>query len=114
MENYESIKANILAVIKDRAAGVTFVELEHHVDGFSGDMELFIMDNIVLWQGISTEAMEAISELMKAKLIKPDPANPLVYVIDGKVIDLPLVKNNVNYKKPRWLPVVFSYIGVSK
>ena len=87
--------------------GVSFVELCNKIDGFSGDLALVNKDydNIVFWNGLSEEAGEAINELLKQGLIVIRPTNILVYIIDGKVPQLPVAKKLRQYKTLKWLPV---------
>ncbi len=36
------------------------------------------------------------------------PAPPIVYLVDGKFLRMPIAKRAYHYKTPRWLPVTFS------
>jgi len=45
---------------------------------------------------------------MKEKKIVPKQSVVMVYLCDGKMLNFPIAKNiKRNYKKPRWLPMVF-------
>ena len=105
------IKQAILEVIKDKKKGVSFVELENSIEGFRGDKTFWLEGNIVIWSSISREAAEAIQQLLNEKAIHFNETSYLTYLIDGTMIQLPLVKRPPAhpYKKPHWLPVAFSY-----
>ena len=93
--------------------GVSFVELEREVPNFTGDQQIRIPEkNWVLWSGISKEAATALQELINDELIVQKTCQPIIYFIDGGGVELPLVKTNRAYKKPHWLPVVYSLAKV--
>jgi hypothetical protein len=105
-----SLKEEILALI-ERTRTVTFVEL-NRISGFKGELGLVRegddYSNIFLWSGISKEAAQAINDLQKEKKIHMVPTPSLTYLIDGKMLQLPIAKRARHYKKPHWLPVVFN------
>lgn len=88
--------------------GVSFVELERNVEGFSGDKAIYFPDypNLILWPWVSPEAVEALNSITEILEIKP--CHFLVYMADGKVPDMPIARWARKYKSERWLPVVFS------
>src|SRR5260221_504473 len=90
--------------------GVSFAELEHHIKGFCGGAyELsFSKHNIVLWQGVTKEGVDALNLLLERKLIYKVPTSVLVYLIDGLTPELPIAKRAGPYKKPHWAPIVFN------
>jgi hypothetical protein len=61
-------------------------------------------DNIFLWVNMSQNYAEAVKSLLSKDKITVSPANPLVYLSDGKVIQLPQPTKAKSYKKPHWLP----------
>jgi len=68
--------------------------------------------NIILFEGLSYIFCSAISDLLIEKKIHPHGSSPLVYLIDGMEIQLPLAKRKPlsgDYKRPHWLPVTFRY-----
>lgn len=70
-------------------------------------------ENIIVWD-FNNEAMaevwRAIFKCLEAdnKSMELQVSQPLVYLVDGKVLTLPLAKSLRHYKKPHWLPVVLS------
>ncbi len=102
-----TLEDRILDMVK-RLGGVSFAELER-IDGFRGEHALVIEPwNVLLWDGLSTEAIDAITQLREQKQIVPNPCSVLVYMVDGKVPSLPVAKRRVRYKKLHWLPTTFS------
>jgi hypothetical protein len=92
---------------------VTFAELDRKIEGFSGgNLEIGIdneqASNIILWQGLTEEAVDALEELRQAKKIHQIPTIMLTYLVDGKALRLPLVKRPQHYKEPHWAPVCFN------
>jgi hypothetical protein len=64
--------------------------------------------NVLLWRGLSMEAIDAIEELRREGLIHYYPCAPLVYWCDGRVPSLPIVGRRPpsgGYKKLHWAPV---------
>ena len=102
------MKEDIYKLIKDYG-NVSFVELRNRIDGFNGDLEITARSNsnIILWNGVSDKAFESIISLMNEGKIIAKPTTPLVYIADGGMLRLPIVKRNQQYKTPHWLPVVF-------
>ena len=89
--------------------GVSFVELSREVPGFRGDCQIRLPEkNWVLWSDISQEAAGILKELLDDNLIVQKPCDRLLYICDGGWLPLPLVKGNRSYKRPHWLPVVYS------
>lgn len=100
------MRDEILKLISKRG-GVSFVELER-INGFKGDYNWCIKNNIFLWNEMSHEAVLAILGLINSKEIVMKASVPLVYMHDGATINLPIAKKlNFNYKTKRWFPVVF-------
>lgn len=110
-----SIKTDVLNFIKNHK-GTSYVELESLFDklGFEwrGNLETCsdVCDNVIYWYGWNKEALNILNSLQHDELIEKQPADLLVYLIDGKRLDLPLVKKFKEYKTPHWLPVVFNAI----
>ena len=88
---------------------VSFAELERDLTGVRGGMSMVCPGNpnLVLWSGLSADAIDAINGLRSADRIYLCPVSVWAYVVDGRVIDLPIANNpSRKYKNPRWLPVV--------
>ncbi|HEH0386984.1 TPA: pathogenicity island protein [Staphylococcus aureus] len=64
-------------------------------------------ENIVFWIGWNQEAFDVIAELKKDRRIEMDICEPIVYMVDGKGLDLPIVRSK-NIKTDHWLPVTFT------
>ena len=100
-----SLEEKILSRI---TSGTSFVEFLD-VPGVSGDTDYIVANepNIVIWPGLSNEAIAALESLKARGLIAAVPTSPLVYFHDGMYPNLPIVKGVKKYKTPHWLPVVF-------
>lgn len=61
--------------------------------------------NIVIWTGLTREAVDAFGKLHKAALIVAVPCDFIIYAIDGEFPTLPLAKGPRDYKTLHWLPV---------
>jgi hypothetical protein len=92
---------------------VSFVELMK-LDGFKEPDEsksgrvIEMRPNLVLWQGLSSEAVAAINELKEAKKVFATPASQLTYMVDGTMLKMPIAKNLREYVHPHWYPVCFN------
>lgn len=105
------MKTKILDYVREKGGGVSMVELSRDIPGFNGNRAMFSGEgtNIVVWNGISQEAIDALAELVQDNQIEVKATQPFVYLIDGGGLDLPLAKRtNHHYKKPHWLPVAIS------
>lgn len=99
------------AIEKNGGKGVSFVNLERDVEGFSQDNGLAWgnENNLVYWVNMSDDAVSAMVDLIKNDLIVAVPTETLVYMIDGKLPKLPVAKSlKRKYKEQHWLPMVFS------
>ena len=98
--------------------GTTFVQLEGALAELgldpSGDFALIAPampghhdDNLLIWVGVSQEFCDAFWEVHRADVIRFAQTEPFVYLIDGKVPTLPLVKRppKGGYREPHWLPL---------
>lgn len=102
------MKEQILNIIQQLKGGVSFVQLEHRIEGFSGDLMWGVEGNIFFWFSLSQEAINALESLNKEGLIELKPTQLLVYLIDGAIPDAPIAKQHRKYKSPHWLPIVFN------
>ncbi len=110
----ESIKNDILKVIKNYRNGVSFVDLTNHVEGFYGDCQYQLADNFYIWLEISEDAIKALDELVSENKITPTFTTPLIYLHDGKMPNMPIAKKLGAYKTPHFMPTVFSYVNQEK
>lgn len=110
--------------IKQDGGNSSFVNIEHVMeqhgisisDGQEGGYVLnFGKDysNIVLWVFQSIEAHDVwhtMTRLLdnKNQAVQVRATQTLIYLVDGKVLNMPLAKSKRNYKKPHWLPTVLS------
>lgn len=103
------IKTELLALVH-RYDHVTFAEVSMHIDGTRGNFALYLPNNdsVMIWSGLSAEAIGATDELIREKLIHFRPTDLLVYLADGELLRLPVAKTVRKYAKPHWLPMVIS------
>lgn len=110
--NKQKLKSEILEYIESHD-GTTFVEIE---DVFEDNKFIYKGDgaytsgqhpNVVFWVGWNQEAFNIIAELKQDGLIEMDICPPIIYLVDGKGLDLPIVKSK-NIKTDHWLPVAFN------
>lgn len=103
-ELYDYIKKN---------GSVSYAELEHffeqHNFDYKGIYEIYsdVCDKVMFWSDWSKEAIDLINELQTEKKIRKEPCQPIIYLIDGKTINLPIVRKLKDFKTPHWLPTVF-------
>ena len=105
------IKKNILNFIKNNPKS-SFAELESNIADFKGDHTFGnLTSNIVFWQGMSKEAIDAISELVRENKIDIEEVSKRIYAIDSDtLVNLPIGRNSKNYKRPHWVPLVFTVV----
>ena len=107
------IKAEVYRYIRENE-GTSYVELENLFTrlGFNwqGNLEICsdVNENVIFWAGWNKEALEVINSLQREGLIYKVPGEPFIYYIDGKALTLPIVRRNIQYKTPHWLPVLFA------
>jgi|FLOH01.1.fsa_nt_gi hypothetical protein len=93
---------------------VSFAELEKLVDDSYIDEKedhVFQSDtykNIIFWISRKKIIIDSIMNLIRDNKIKCNATSSFVYLIDGAMLNLPLVKSSMSYKKPRWCPVTLS------
>jgi hypothetical protein len=73
---------------------VSFAELGNRFgDHFKGgDREISKGENIIVWSGMSQEGAQAIVELLEEGIVALAPASTLIYLCDGAMPSLPIVK----------------------
>lgn len=92
--------------------GTSFVELKRFIgEEFDGDYVWHASkpyNNIILWTGMSEQAIDLLAGAVESGLINIHGTSHLVYLIDGVSLNVPIAKKLKNYKLPRWFPAVFS------
>lgn len=104
------MKDLILNFIKERNY-VSFAELSRAIPGFSGEHRFYnkAFKNVVLWDGISEEGINALKWLLSESKIFVKEADINVYLADGDWLNyLPVARFAKSYKTIHWLPIVFS------
>lgn len=110
--NKEEVKRAILDYISKNNY-VSYAELEWFFTEkqipFKGDLDVLSgkCEHVVFWCGWSKEIFDVFGELIKEGKIHREPTQLLTYLIDGKTLDMPLVKRFWQYKTDHWLPTVF-------
>lgn len=107
------MKEKLLKFIQENGR-VTYCEIENFFDNcgydYRGGLEIYspVNDNVIFWTGWNEEAVKLLHSVVIAGQIKKDIAN-WIELMTGydRWLSLPMVKRNVNYKEPHWLPVVF-------
>ncbi|MEB6611089.1 hypothetical protein [Staphylococcus borealis] len=114
--NKTQIKSEILDYIKTHD-GTTFVEIENLFEEkhfkYKGDGAYTSGEhpNVIFWIGWNQDAFNIIAELKRDEFIEMDICSPIIYMVDGKGLNLPIVKSK-NIKTDHWLPVSFKIKGV--
>ena len=107
---HNTLKDRILYLVEARP-GLSMVELIRYIPEVAGSLELGIgAMNLVIWRGLSAEAVDAIKALLDAERIRLAPCSAAAYLVDGGTPDLPQAKKVRRHEKPHWLPVSFSVI----
>jgi hypothetical protein len=104
----DNTKKEVLDLIKTLRDGVSFVELTRKIKNSTGEKDIMVEENLYAWLGLSEPLATAVVELMDEGVIKMTQSSPLIYVIDGGMINLPIAKKKQPYKNPRWIPTVLS------
>ena len=90
----------------NRPAGRSFVEIEEEFGIGNHSLKMKEL-NVVLWNALTKETVDAIIELMNKKKVMAIPTNPATYLIDGVIPDMEIIDSNPpknGYKKERWCP----------
>ena len=109
----EDIKQLLVDYIK-HMRDVTYANIEEffedHGFEYKGDRgsRSAVCRHVIFWEGWNNEAFDMISELMSEGKIHCSSTNVITYLIDGKGLDLPIVKTNRDYTTDHWLPVIFN------
>lgn len=103
-----TLQDEILAYV-EKQNNVSFAELVRMFPQFKdGNRAICAPDhpNTVIWCDMQEEAASAIESLIKTGKIHFYPTNPLLYMIDGVALKLPIAKTRRQYKNEHWFPVV--------
>lgn len=88
-----------------RRGAISFAEIEREFG--KGEFQYGIVEkNVYFWYGLTAETIGAVVELIKERKILYCISNWMIYAADGKIPTSPIAKDNKQYKKERWLPVV--------
>ncbi len=104
------MKTEVLNYIK-KNGDTSYVDLERLFDSlhfdWHGDLAIAsaVNNTIFLWYEWNEAAAGMTTDLVHDGLLFREATQPLIYLIDGKGLDLPLAKTLIKYKKPHWLPV---------
>lgn len=113
------MEGKIYEFIKEKGPGVSWVELQNNIEGFKteekeGGYSYFMADrNVVLWEGLSKKAYDAMEYLRKNELILISTSHLLVYLFDGGMLNMPIATDDLwdekegKYTKEVWVPVEF-------
>lgn len=108
----EEMKKAVLEYINKNDA-VSYVELqwlfEQNGYDYRGDVMTCSDQNehVVFWSGWNEDTFDMMGELIHEGLVHREPTDTLTYLIDGAMMDFPVVKRNADYKTDHWLPAVF-------
>ena len=110
----DEIKKQILEYIITHK-GTSYAELESLLDRlqfeYRGQLEARAgaNPNVILWAGWNLEALQMLSELLAAGLIERTPCSPIIYGIDGTMLDYPVLAGDPSRAtSPHWLPILFN------
>ncbi|PHK48784.1 pathogenicity island protein [Staphylococcus edaphicus] len=107
------IKQKVLEYIKQNV-GTSFVELEqvfednHFNYKGNGAYSSGQHQNVIFWMGWNRNAFNILAELKHDGLISMEVCEPLVYLVDGKSLTLPVMTKPSDAKNDCWLPVTFN------
>jgi len=106
------IKELVLTFLKDHGKNVIdFVDIERMLEendiDFKGDSAIHTRNYgpIYFWLGMSQDFADAIIELKNEGKIEFKACDIGIYLINGKILKLPLVEKKQTFKNPHWLPV---------
>lgn len=108
MNTTSGLKQRILDLLQANEE-VSFAQLAG-IPGFAGDRDLVAPElaNLVLWRGLSPEAMAALEELEDDEVIRFARTDAKRYAEDGFTPALPVALRVSKYRTPSWLPVLVS------
>ena len=104
----EAWKTRVLELCKK--GGVSMVEVSR-MEGATGESTLWGDENqtVVIWMDLHANLTRAISELIEERRLAVRITSPMIYLMDGGTLKLPIAKKaNKSYKTPHWAPVVLA------
>ena len=108
------IKEKILDYVR-KNEGTSYVEIERIFEensfDYKGNLETTAgkeYPNVILWSGWNKRAFDIIKELLSSGSVIRQPCQPIVYMIDGKMLTYPIQKSSSSHNTPHWLPCAFS------
>lgn len=115
----KELQESIIKMVEEKG-DISFVEIEELFEKkeliYLGDYVIMVpgYEHMVIWGNWKMEFIDLISKMCSEKLIEMEPCSPLVYMVDGRVLNMPLVKEVYQYKTDHWQPIVFIKPGTSK
>ena len=110
----EKMKTIILNFIRTHE-GTSFVEIERLFErngfDYKGNVNIIESEeysNIIHWDGWNEAAVDILKDLVNNRIVRMVYSNIIIYLMDGKTLNLPLAKRRIKYKNPHWSPCVFS------
>ena len=102
-----TLRDRVLNIVRE-VDTVSFGELSNRFPEFrDGCAAYCLRGNVVLWSGMTDEAIDALDALVANALIVAIPSSAKLYLYDGKRVNLPVALPGKKYKKVHWLPVVW-------
>lgn len=102
------LKREIMKYLEEHGSA-TFAELAA-LPGAEGEFAIEKPLNIILWDRVSAEFIEAYLDLVRGKRVRVECATILPYVAAGRLMTLPLARGPVDpvagFPTPRWSPAV--------
>ncbi|OHQ92727.1 MULTISPECIES: pathogenicity island protein [Staphylococcus] len=108
----KNIQSKLIDYIKNNT-GTSFVEIEKVFEqndfDYTGQGAYTSAENnnIVFWYGWNKQAFDVVSELVNEGLIDMKICEPVIYMVDGKELNLPVLKS-YDIDTYHWLPITFS------
>ncbi|MCN0156676.1 pathogenicity island protein [Staphylococcus epidermidis] len=108
----KNIQSKLIDYIKNNT-GTSFVEIEKVFEqndfDYTGQGAYTSAENnnIVFWYGWNKQAFDVVSELVNEGLIDMKICELVIYMVDGKELNLPVLKS-YDIDTYHWLPITFS------
>lgn len=101
----ETLANSIFDFVKNNGP-TTLLELSNQTAQNKGDFRIVPRHGLIMWEGVTQDFCEALNHLLEAKKIEWETCSPLLYLLDGGSMNLPIANSFRDYKKERWFPVV--------
>lgn len=103
------IKRTVEAMVR-KLGTVSFAEIRRELGTavFDGDANICLRQELYAWVHMSHDVALAITELTAPESgpLMYMQCPPMIYMIDGAMLPIPVAKSIRDYKRPRWVPVV--------